>query len=145
MAYLTFHKWLVSVCNIHTDIMNGTNQNQSLGKSELCYYFIRLTIFNKENHLSGKWAKNIFDSKLFKQFHRNRYACPSCRKIGSHPGHVIMSHGKSWKVDETTHNINTDQQSCSAITLKAHIHKQNNFRYKKWLKFFIFKTFFTPG
>ena len=44
MAYLTFHKWLVSVCNIHNDIMNGTNQNQSLGKSELRYYFIRLTI-----------------------------------------------------------------------------------------------------
>ncbi len=26
--------------------MNGTNQNQSLGKSELRYYFIRLTICN---------------------------------------------------------------------------------------------------
>ena len=26
--------------------MNGTNQNQSLGKSELCYYFIRLMIFD---------------------------------------------------------------------------------------------------
>ncbi len=38
------HKWLVSVCNIHNDIMNGTNQNQSLEKSELRYYFIRLTI-----------------------------------------------------------------------------------------------------
>ncbi len=25
--------------------MNGTNQNQSLGKSELRYYFIRLTIY----------------------------------------------------------------------------------------------------
>ncbi len=45
MAYLTIHKWLVSVCDIHNDIMNGTNQNQSLGKSELRYYFIRLTIF----------------------------------------------------------------------------------------------------
>ncbi len=45
MAYLTFHKWLVSVCNFHNDIMNGTNQNQSLGKSELRYYFIRLTIY----------------------------------------------------------------------------------------------------
>ncbi len=49
MAYLTFHKWLVSVCNIHNDIMIGTNQNQSLGKSELRYYFIRLTIFNLIN------------------------------------------------------------------------------------------------
>ncbi len=46
MAYLTFHKWLVSVCNIHNDITNGTNHNQSLGKSELRYYFIRLTICN---------------------------------------------------------------------------------------------------
>ncbi len=47
MVYLTFHKWLVSVCNIHNDIMNGTNQNQSFGKSELRYYFIRLTIYKK--------------------------------------------------------------------------------------------------
>ncbi len=46
MAYLTFHKWLVSVCNIHNDIMDSTNRNQSLGKSELRYYFIRLTIFS---------------------------------------------------------------------------------------------------
>ncbi len=51
IAFLTFHKWLVSVCVIrfvsyvlHNDkYMNGTNQNQSLGKSELRYYFIRLT------------------------------------------------------------------------------------------------------
>ncbi len=42
MAYLTFHKWLASVCNIHNDIMNGTNQNQSLGKSELHYAIILL-------------------------------------------------------------------------------------------------------
>ncbi len=44
MAYLTFHKWLVSVCNINNHIMNSTNQNQPLGKSELRYYLIRLTI-----------------------------------------------------------------------------------------------------
>ncbi len=44
MAYLTFHKWLVLVCNIHNDIWILLNQNQSLMKSELRYYFIRLTI-----------------------------------------------------------------------------------------------------
>ena len=55
MAYLTFHKWLVSGCNIHNNRdMNGTNQNQSLGKNEILYYFIRLTIFS-----IGFYVENI--------------------------------------------------------------------------------------
>ncbi len=58
MANLTFHKWLVLVCNIHNDIMNGRNQNQSLGKSELRYYFIRLTIF-KMNQFSQEDETNL--------------------------------------------------------------------------------------
>ncbi len=51
MAYLTFHKWLVLVCNIHNDIMNGANQNQSLGKSELRYYADNLQLLGWQHHL----------------------------------------------------------------------------------------------
>ncbi len=39
--------------------MNGTNQNQSLGKSELRYYFIRLTmwdILGSKNNLYRLWS-----------------------------------------------------------------------------------------
>ena len=42
IAYLTFHKWLVLVCTIRYVIMNVTKQNQSLVKSEIHHYFIRL-------------------------------------------------------------------------------------------------------
>ncbi len=64
MAYLTFHKWLVSVCNIYNDIMNGTNQNQSLGKSELRYYFIRLTIYEYIQTMNLKGYSQIQTSSF---------------------------------------------------------------------------------
>ncbi len=44
IAYLTFHKWLLLVCNIHMSLCMLHNQNQSLVKSELRHYFIRLTM-----------------------------------------------------------------------------------------------------
>ena len=44
MAYLTFTSDRFRIVTFIMTCMNGTNQNQSLGKSELRYYFIRLTI-----------------------------------------------------------------------------------------------------
>ena len=54
IAWLTFPKWLVLVCTIRYVIMNVANRNQSLVKSEICHYFIRLTIYNRQ------WNKMLY-------------------------------------------------------------------------------------
>ena len=67
--------------------MNGTNQNQSLGKSELRYYFIRLTIYYymvcKESivvltylqiRAEGKLLKMAPNSKSYARVNDNLYA-----------------------------------------------------------------------
>ncbi len=67
MAYLTFRKLLVSVCNIHNDIMDGTSQNQSLGKSELCLYFIRLMFCSLRFLLIEKISLSLFWRKKWRE------------------------------------------------------------------------------
>ncbi len=45
--------------------MNGTNQNQSLGKSELRYYFIRLTI-SKLYEMCMEWCEKVSNTDVSK-------------------------------------------------------------------------------
>ncbi len=47
------------ICTIHYVIMNVTNRNQSLVKSEIRHYFIRLTICNRSIMFVEAW-KSVF-------------------------------------------------------------------------------------
>ncbi len=53
MAYLTFHKWLVSVCNIHNNIWMVQTKTSHLENLSYTFIFIRLTKLyaRRINHL----------------------------------------------------------------------------------------------
>ncbi len=47
MAYLTFHKWLVSVCNIHNAILMVKTKTRHLGKVSYAIILLGWRYFNK--------------------------------------------------------------------------------------------------